>query len=809
MSLRAETYLALCLIDAIEDSNLDALRLLLEKHHANPNTIIPEKDVAPIHLVIGADHEPFAERATSLMLQFGGNANLASVEQRLTPLHVAASLGRAGIARLLLKAGGNVELLDDEDRTPIEHAIEEGHYEVLALLKNHVFEQKIERRRKKLLQEQEQQQQQQQLCPAASEMSSLLASPSMRLRKGFAEKMAPLPGKTLSHALQELDENVLTPNKIHYNFDVTSPYYVNITHRRKDRKKHNHNSVSQTLFLPDGQENSTPPAAGGQCDDDGPPPGPERTNLFELTERNLRNFTRDDDERRSDRRRSSFIECWREQIAELRGRTRISCRMDDIDRILASFTETPNQTAYLDAVDESFRTAQEVEPSNHPVATKKQEHEDQELEQDQPANVEIPMEALQKDEDRDDDDLREQEVCEVIAIVDSSHEDDVDDDKPVNDATTMPPPPTPAAQLVPQIQITTDTVATWSFPVKRNPSITSQSTVVTLPPLDYDTDALRAELTQYGEPPGPITKHTKKLYLRKLIKCRRHPERVTAAASARALGSKNYSVELMTTVRREETFSKITEDHQPLEREMASEFQSSNGARTRQFREGHQKKSFIYLLLDPRITDNLPAQQQQQPNTQHELWKCFLSAVFYVGKGKSSRPYNHLHDALKLYRPTTGTGNMARNPIEEPVEEDDGLLVDETEIVEKCQLEATTKRLTVAPTREAATIPAAEVEKSDSRKLNRILDIWAASKGVVCLHVFHNIMPAEAYTREAAIIDAIRLANLTNLKRGDYYGKCVSWPLKRRKQLGILLLWKAFLIYLAEGETQLLPGDLV
>lgn len=34
--------------------------------------------------------------------------------------------------------------------------------------------------------------------------------------------------------------------------------------------------------------------------------------------------------------------------------------------------------------------------------------------------------------------------------------------------------------------------------------------------LDYDTDTLRRELTVRGEPPGPITKTTKRVYLRQL-----------------------------------------------------------------------------------------------------------------------------------------------------------------------------------------------------------------------------------------------------------------------------------------------------
>lgn len=98
---------------------------------------------------------------------------------------------------------------------------------------------------------------------------------------------------------------------------------------------------------------------------------------------------------------------------------------------------------------------------------------------------------------------------------------------------------------------------------------------------------------------------------------------------------------------------------------------------------------------------------------------------------------------------------------------------------------------------------------AESSKLKRILDIWESEKGIVCLHVFHNTIPAEAYTREAAIIDAFGLEHLTNLKRGDYYGAPKSWTMRMRKELGVILLYKAFQIFLAEGETQLHPCDIV
>lgn len=96
----------------------------------------------------------------------------------------------------------------------------------------------------------------------------------------------------------------------------------------------------------------------------------------------------------------------------------------------------------------------------------------------------------------------------------------------------------------------------------------------------------------------------------------------------------------------------------------------------------------------------------------------------------------------------------------------------------------------------------------ESLKLERISDIWRTGKGVVCLAVFHNIMPVEAYTREATIIDCIGVGNLTNIKRGDYYGISKSWTMRQRKQLGIWLLYKAMHVLMIEGESQLRPDDI-
>ncbi|XP_043223052.1 ankyrin repeat and LEM domain-containing protein 1-like isoform X2 [Amphibalanus amphitrite] len=126
---------------------------------------------------------------------------------------------------------------------------------------------------------------------------------------------------------------------------------------------------------------------------------------------------------------------------------------------------------------------------------------------------------------------------------------------------------------------------------------------------------------------------------------------------------------------------------------------------------------------------------------------AFAAAVFYVGKGQQSRPLCHLREA-------------------------------------------------------------AEAGPAGSAKVAHIRAIWRTGAGVAVLSVFHHRPNAEALTREAAMIDALGLRNLTNVRRGDYYGAAKAWPAERRRRLGVALLHRAWRIYGAEGETQLRPEDL-
>ncbi|KAB5530604.1 hypothetical protein PHYPO_G00131240 [Pangasianodon hypophthalmus] len=171
----------------------------------------------------------------------------------------------------------------------------------------------------------------------------------------------------------------------------------------------------------------------------------------------------------------------------------------------------------------------------------------------------------------------------------------------------------------------------------------------------------------------------------------------------------------------------------------------------KRWREGVIKSSFNYLLLDPRVTKNLPYRSQSM--TLHECFQTFISSIFYVGKGKRSRPYSHLYEALEYFR-----GDKS------------------------------SKKLCL--------------------KVQHILQVWNCGHGVISLHCFQNVIPVEAYTREACMVDAIGLKMLTNQKRGDYYGMVSTWPAKRQRELGAHLLYRAMQIFLAEGERQLRPADI-
>lgn len=190
--------------------------------------------------------------------------------------------------------------------------------------------------------------------------------------------------------------------------------------------------------------------------------------------------------------------------------------------------------------------------------------------------------------------------------------------------------------------------------------------------------------------------------------------------------------------------------YQDLEDKALREYQNTDNKR--KYRGGTGKVSFNYLLLDPRVTNDLPRRADKLSLA--ERWKIFIDSIFYIGKGKAARSAAHLYDASDVW-----TGK---------------------------------KKYVVG----------------SNKKIQRILDIWKNNKGVICLHVFTNTMQEEAFTREAAMIDTLGTEQLSNCNRGNYYGIAKTMSNQDKKSLGKFLLYKSMEIFMFEGERQLFPKNI-
>uniref|UniRef100_A0A914CCW2 GIY-YIG domain-containing protein n=3 Tax=Acrobeloides nanus TaxID=290746 RepID=A0A914CCW2_9BILA len=158
-------------------------------------------------------------------------------------------------------------------------------------------------------------------------------------------------------------------------------------------------------------------------------------------------------------------------------------------------------------------------------------------------------------------------------------------------------------------------------------------------------------------------------------------------------------------------------------------------------REKNEAAYFCYLLIDP----------SKIPSMQNCIFREFISAIFYVGKGKRSRPLQHLCDATKFRQ----------------------------------------KHVEQLP-----------------EKLRRILHLWDHGFGVISLHIFFNIHATEAFIREAAMILAMSRDNLTNVKKGEFYCFSEMWNSKQKEEFGARLFMNAYYIFKNERCRPLMENEL-
>jgi hypothetical protein len=108
-------------------------------------------------------------------------------------------------------------------------------------------------------------------------------------------------------------------------------------------------------------------------------------------------------------------------------------------------------------------------------------------------------------------------------------------------------------------------------------------------------------------------------------------------------------------------------------------------------------------------------------------------------------------------------------------------------------------------------------------KTLRILEIWRSGEGVQSLNICHDSMAVEAYSREACMIDALMVANLTNQQTGaggnlnstfsgvsgTCYGAAQSvWTQTRRRKFGIYVLYSAMCHLRINGYKPLRAADI-
>lgn len=325
---------------------------------------------------------------------------------------------------LLQEKGGDFELKCEDNRTSLQYAILEEHFNVVNYLKTYIFEKKIE-----------------------------------KMKRATKYRCV---DKNLLNVENDIDNLKYTPNKIHYNFDVTSPYYINITHRRKIDKN------QKNIELQNSQTETLPHSVNETIS----------RNLFELTENNLTEFNRDVTEFKS---RRSLIDSWRDKVnapnrisilhnSTLPSIDKIMCEIDEMIRFEEAGDESSLGCDVLSTDTESFLTAQEtIKSLNKRIS----------------ANETYIIQVAENYVHTDDENGMVFYERKVLPSTVNCKKD-------------------------------TDLNSTHS----------TVSTAITVP-AEYDTDDLRNELTCFGHPPGPITKFTKRLYLKRLIKFKRNPALAT------------------------------------------------------------------------------------------------------------------------------------------------------------------------------------------------------------------------------------------------------------------------------------------
>lgn len=196
--------------------------------------------------------------------------------------------------------GANIRIQDGDKLSPLDCAINENHFHIVRIFQDYIFEIKVN--------------------PTDHPRVAKRTHNRLKVPNGLTEA------------------GFFTPNRINYNFDVTSPYYINITHRRKCWNM----PVAQTSSEKPSWLKETPPKNqihSNSSDNDDEPIEVVKSvpqNLFELTEENLRHFTVITDADDEASTRMSLVERWRGKVNNEKRQSICPADLDDLSSILDS-----------------------------------------------------------------------------------------------------------------------------------------------------------------------------------------------------------------------------------------------------------------------------------------------------------------------------------------------------------------------------------------------------------------------------------------------------------------------------------------
>lgn len=110
--------------------NEEVVRFLLSKH-ADPNIQSQNGyNVYPLHTAISANFDGIAK----MLIEAGAEVNVLQTS-RIGPLHLAAQNGNIDLIILLLENGARVDIKNDMGKTASDLAAEKGHTEIAEILK--------------------------------------------------------------------------------------------------------------------------------------------------------------------------------------------------------------------------------------------------------------------------------------------------------------------------------------------------------------------------------------------------------------------------------------------------------------------------------------------------------------------------------------------------------------------------------------------------------------------------------------------------------------------------------------------------